>query len=214
MTDVTLRPRVLLCATTTGYQTRMFDEAATRLGVELVLATDRCDRLDDPWRDRAVAVRFHDEAASLHAVLQALAGQRLDGVLAVGDRPVVLAALVAEARRLPWHSVAGARASRDKRRFRACQRAHGLPAPWALTVPAGQVDAARRRVVSVRGQAARALGQPRRDARQRCRRTAGGAGARERAAGGARRARAARRGRRGASRSRATSTATSSPSKG
>ena len=142
MMDVTLRPRVLLCATTTGYQTRMFDEAASRLGVELVLATDRCDQLDDPWRDRAVAVRFHDEAASLHAVLQALAGQRLDGVLAVGDRPVVLAALVAEARGLPWHAVSGARASRDKRRFRACQREHGLPAPWALTVPAGQVDVA------------------------------------------------------------------------
>jgi len=140
MMQVTRRPRVLLCATTTGYQTRMFDEAASRLDVELVLATDRCDQLDDPWRDRAVAVRFHDEAASVHAVLQALAGQRLDGVLAVGDRPVVLAALVAEARRVPWHSVAGARVSRDKRRFRACQRAHGLPAPWALTVPAGQLD--------------------------------------------------------------------------
>ena len=140
MNDVTPRPRVLLCATTTGYQTRMFDEAASRLGVELVLATDRCDQLDDPWRDRAVAVRFHDEAASVQAVVQALAGRRLDGVLAVGDRPVALAALVAEARRLPWHSVAGARASRDKRRFRACQRQHGLPAPWALTVPAGQLE--------------------------------------------------------------------------
>ncbi len=140
MIDVTRRPRVLLCAMTTGYQTRMFDEAAARLGVDLVLATDRCDQLEDPWRDRAVAVRFHDEAASLQAVLLACAGLRLDGVLAVGDRPVALAALVAEARHLPWHSVAGARASRDKRLFRACQRQHGLPAPWALTVPDGQFE--------------------------------------------------------------------------
>ncbi|HUU36175.1 MAG TPA: ATP-grasp domain-containing protein [Vicinamibacterales bacterium] len=134
MKDVTQRPRVLLCATTTGYQTRMFDEAAARLGVELVLATDRCDRLDDPWRDRAIPVRLHDEAAALAA----LQGTRLDGVLAVGDRPVALAALVAEARRLPWHSVSGARASRDKRWFRARQRAAGLPAPWSTTVAAGQ----------------------------------------------------------------------------
>ena len=72
MTDVTPRPRVLLCATTTGYQTRMFDEAAARLGVELVLATDRCDRLDDPWRDRAIAVRFHDERGALAAIRAAL----------------------------------------------------------------------------------------------------------------------------------------------
>ena len=69
MNDVSLKPRVLLCATTTGYQTRMFDEAAARLGVDLVLATDRCDRLEDPWRDRAVAVRFHDEAASLQPLV-------------------------------------------------------------------------------------------------------------------------------------------------
>lgn len=132
---------MLLCATTTGYQTRMFDEAAARLGIELVLATDRCDRLDDPWRDRAVPVRFHDETAAQAAVLAAVQGTRLDGVLAVGDRPVALAALVAEARGLPWHSVSGARASRDKRLFRARQRAAGLPAPWVTTVPAGQTTA-------------------------------------------------------------------------
>ena len=139
MSDVTQKSRVLLCATTTGYQTRAFDEAAARLGVDLVLATDRCDRLDDPWRDRAIPVRFHDEAASSAAVLHTLRGTRLDGVLAVGDRPVVLAALVAEARGLPWHSVVGARASRDKRRFRASQREAGLAAPWSVAVPRGQV---------------------------------------------------------------------------
>ena len=51
-------PRVLLVAATTGYQVRSFDEAAKRLGVELVLATDRCHVLDDPWRDRAIPIRF------------------------------------------------------------------------------------------------------------------------------------------------------------
>ena len=74
MTEVTQRRRVLLCATTTGYQTRMFDEAASRLGIELVLATDRCDHLEDPWRDRAIPVRFHDENASRDAVVAALGG--------------------------------------------------------------------------------------------------------------------------------------------
>lgn len=137
MTDVTPRPRVLLCATTTGYQTRMFDDAAARLGVELVLATDRCDRLEDPWRDRAVAVRFHDEPGALVAIRTALPDGRLDGVLAVGDRPAVLAAVVADAWGLPWHSVAAARAARDKRRFRAVQQAAGLVVPRTITVPAG-----------------------------------------------------------------------------
>lgn len=132
---------MLVCATTTGYQTQMFDAAAARLGVALRLATDRCDRLDDPWRDRAIPVRFHDEATSCAQVVDALRGTRLDGVIALGDRPVVLAARIAEARGLPWHAVAGARASRDKRRWRERQRAAGLKAPWSFTVPAGQTAA-------------------------------------------------------------------------
>ena len=61
--------RVLLLSTTTGYQLRSFGEAAARLGIELVLATDRCHHLDDPWRDGAIPVRFHDEEASLEADL-------------------------------------------------------------------------------------------------------------------------------------------------
>jgi hypothetical protein len=53
-------PRILLVATTTGYQIRSFGEAAEELGVRLVFATDRCDQLEDPWWDQAVPIRFHD----------------------------------------------------------------------------------------------------------------------------------------------------------
>ncbi len=127
--------RVLLCATTTGYQTRSFDAAAAELGIELILATDRCDHLEDPWQDRAIAVRYHDEGASLAAVRAGLGDRRLDGVIAVGDRPVVLAALVAEQCGLPWHEVDGARASRDKRLFRARLAAAGLPVPPGRVIP-------------------------------------------------------------------------------
>ena len=66
--------RVLLLATTTGYQTRMFGEAAARLGIELVYATDRCDQLEDPWGDAALAVRYHEESRSVDAVLEAGGG--------------------------------------------------------------------------------------------------------------------------------------------
>ena len=61
-TDATVT-RVLLLSTTTGYQLRSFNDAAEQLGIELVFATDRCQQLDDPWRDRAIAVRFHEEDA-------------------------------------------------------------------------------------------------------------------------------------------------------
>ena len=106
--------RVLLLATTTGYQIRSFGEAADKLGVRLVFASDRCDRLDDPWWDAAIPVRFHDTPASVEAVVAACRGEKVSGVLAVGDRPTVLAAHVAAALGLPGNSPASAEASRNK----------------------------------------------------------------------------------------------------
>src|SRR5687767_10862283 len=80
--------RVLLLATTTGYQTRAFGEAAERLGVDLVFATDRCNMLDDPWRDRAIAIRFHDELGATETIMQSTVTNPIDGVLALGDNAV------------------------------------------------------------------------------------------------------------------------------
>ena len=124
------RVRVLLLSTTTGYQLRSFGDAAGRLGIELVLATDRCHHLDDPWRDGAIPVRFHDEDASLRAVLAAAEARPLSGVLAVGDRPTGLAARVARALDLPGNDPEGAEASRSKKEMRRRFVAAGMRAPW------------------------------------------------------------------------------------
>src|SRR4029077_17082296 len=64
--------RVLLFATTTGYQIRMFDDAARRLGIDLRLLSDRCQVLDDPWRDHAIPAQYHDLDESLHTLESAL----------------------------------------------------------------------------------------------------------------------------------------------
>ena len=139
-------PRVLILSTTTGYQLRSFGDAAADLGVELTFATDRCHALDDPWRDAAVAVRFHEEDASVEAVMAAAADRPVDGVIAVGDRPVVLAARVAEALGLPWHPPHAARASAHKRLSRERLAAAGLPIPGYIstTVDADPIGIARR----------------------------------------------------------------------
>ncbi len=132
--------RVLLLSHTTGYQLRAFDEAAASLGVDLVFATDRCHRLDDPWRDQAVPVRFHDIAGSIEAIFTAAVKRPIDGVIAVGDRPVVLAARAAEELGIPWHSVEGAIASSDKRRARTMLAEAGLPSPRFVTRRATDLD--------------------------------------------------------------------------
>ena len=117
--------RLLLFAETTGYQIRTFAAAARRAGAELVLATNRCRHLDDPWGDHAIAVKFDRIAQSL----ETLEGVRCDGVAAVGDRPAVLAAHAAEALGLPFHSAQAAQACHDKFRARSILQAAGLPVP-------------------------------------------------------------------------------------
>jgi biotin carboxylase len=126
---------VLLVATTTGYQTRAFGAAAERLGVNLVFATDRCSVLDDPWRDSAIPVRFHDPIASVERIVDAARERPFDGVMAVGDRPAVLAAYAREALGLAGHSVDAADAARHKLKTRERLRAAGLPVPPFVLAP-------------------------------------------------------------------------------
>jgi len=121
--------RVLIIATTTGYQIRSFGEAAEKLGVRLVFASDRCDQLEDPWWDQAIPVRFFDEPGSLHAIIEGMVANPPDGVIAVGDRPVTLAARVNEVFGLPGHPVGAALASRNKLESRRSLQAAGLAVP-------------------------------------------------------------------------------------
>lgn len=125
--------RVLLVASTTGYQIRVFEETARRIGLDVVLATDRCHQLDDPWADRALWVRFEKpgEAATFLAGLQ----DKPDAIVAVGDRPTEIAALTAAALKLPFHPPEAVRACRDKHASRECFRRAGLPVPEYFLVP-------------------------------------------------------------------------------
>ncbi len=129
--------RILILSATTGYQLRSFGDAAKRVGFELMFATDRCHRLDDPWRDHAVPVRFHEPEVSLAAIVRAAEERPIDGVIAVGDRPTILAAEVASALRLPGNPPTAARASTNKRVTRERLAGAGLPAPWFFTMPLG-----------------------------------------------------------------------------
>src|SRR5262245_36803139 len=123
-------PRLLLLATTTGYQTRAFGDAAARLGATLVLATDRCHVLEDPWRDGAIPIRVDEEDASVEAMVRAAGTAPFDGILTVGDRPTVIAARAAERLGLTGHPPDGARAACDKQATRERLRDAGLPVPW------------------------------------------------------------------------------------
>jgi formate-dependent phosphoribosylglycinamide formyltransferase (GAR transformylase) len=118
--------RVLFFAATTGYQVREFAEAARALDVELVLATDRCHILENPWGDDASAVRFEDPEPGIESLA---ARGPFDGILAVGDRPACVAAQAAERMGLRFHPANAARAAANKLLTRERFSAAGLRVP-------------------------------------------------------------------------------------
>jgi biotin carboxylase len=119
-----------------GYQTRSFDEAAHKLGIDLLFVTDRCHQLDDPWGDRAIPVHFESPDSTAYSVLEAVqGGDGVDGILALGDRPAVAAAYVARGLGLQHNHPAAVEACRSKLRTREVFRDAGLRVPWFRNVP-------------------------------------------------------------------------------
>ncbi|HBY62719.1 MAG TPA: carboxylate--amine ligase [Solibacterales bacterium] len=136
-----MTPRVLLAAATTGYQTRVFAAAAQRLGFAVTLATDRCHILEDPWADGAIAVRFEKPEQSARLI-----EGPFDGVIAVGDRPALLAAHAASRLGVRFHPVPAVEACGNKFLAREQFRAAGLrvPAYFRAAFEEGPRAAARR----------------------------------------------------------------------
>ena len=131
--------RVVLFTAKLGYQTRSFEDAARRLGVELVYVTDRCHQLEDPWGDQAVAVHFESPETAAYTVMEALRGQEVAGVLALGDRPAAAAAFAARGLGIDYHHPAAVEACRSKLRMREVFRDAGLRGPWFKGLPIAPV---------------------------------------------------------------------------
>ncbi|MBI4908039.1 MAG: ATP-grasp domain-containing protein [Acidobacteria bacterium] len=121
---------LLLLATTTGYQTRMFREAALKLGLDVTLASDRCKHLEDPWGDNAIPVRFEDPAGSLETIQTASAERGpFTAIAAVGDRTTFLAALAGQAFGIEFHPPYAVDAANNKHFARQYFQTAGLPQP-------------------------------------------------------------------------------------
>ena len=127
--------RLLLLTSKLGYQTRSFSDAARKLGVEVMFATDRCHQLDDPWNDRAIAVHFEEPEAAAFSILEALRGNEPDGVLALGDRSVITAAYVARGLGIFHNHPASVESCRSKEKMREAFRVSGLRTPAFRALP-------------------------------------------------------------------------------
>jgi hypothetical protein len=127
--------RLLLFTGKLGYQTRSFEEAASKSDVQLVYVTDRCHQLEDPWGDQAISVHFETPEVAAYTVMEAVRGQDVGGILALGDRPAVAAAYAARGLGISYNHPAAVEACRSKLRMREVFRDAGLRVPWFRTLP-------------------------------------------------------------------------------
>jgi len=131
--------RLLLFTAKLGYQTRSFEDAARKLGVQLVYVTDRCHQLEDPWGDQAIPVHFESPEKAVYTVMEALRGEEVTGVLALGDRPAAAAAYAARGLGIEYNHPAAVEACRSKLRMREVFREAGLRTPWFRSLPVAPI---------------------------------------------------------------------------
>jgi predicted ATP-grasp superfamily ATP-dependent carboligase len=138
---------LILLASKLGYQTRSFAETAKRLGVDVIIGSDRCHQLDDPWADGAIPVHFEeprDAAARLAEAIKGRPGeQKIGAVLALGDRQTATAADAARLLQLAYNSPESVENCHSKLRQREVLQKASLPVPdffsFALAEPLDSV---------------------------------------------------------------------------
>jgi biotin carboxylase len=136
------RDRIVLVTHTTAYSAGAFVEAARRVGVDVVIASDRCPVLDRGWRWPADSwvIDFYqpDMAAGLIAEqARADSSAPVRAVLPVGgELPARVAALAARRLGLPGSDPSAVAAVGNKLRLRElCAAARDLVVPRFLAVP-------------------------------------------------------------------------------
>lgn len=129
--------RVLLLLPTASYRNVDFLDAARRIGVEIVTATNYCHQLAPSWgMTPMMALQFDQPTQAAETVLRELNGS-LDGVLAVDDAGGELAALLCERLGLPGNPATAVRLLRDKLLFRRLLADTGCAHPAFHHLPTG-----------------------------------------------------------------------------
>ena len=135
--------RLLLLLPTTTYRTEAFVEAATRLGVELVCASERPSTFEPLAPDALITLDFTDPAACAETVARFARRRPLDAVVPADDLTTVVAAAIAQRLGLRANSVPAVSTARDKHAMRRCLAGAGVPVPRFRLVSLGDDPALR-----------------------------------------------------------------------
>src|ERR1700724_3082037 len=110
--------RVLLLIPSRTYRTHDFMEAASRLGIDVVVGSEHRSALAKLMEDRQLRLDFHDVERSTQRIVAFAKGHPLNAVVAVDDAGTLLAAAASKVLGLAHNSVNAVEDARDKARMR------------------------------------------------------------------------------------------------
>ncbi|MBI4593304.1 MAG: ATP-grasp domain-containing protein [Candidatus Rokubacteria bacterium] len=121
--------RLLLLLPTTTYRTEAFIDAARKLGVDLVCASEQPSTLERLSPETLLTLDFDDPAAAAAKVAEWSRRRPLDAVVGVDDLTATAAAAIGERLGLRVNPASAAAAARNKYQMRQCLAAGGVPVP-------------------------------------------------------------------------------------
>ncbi len=122
---------LLLLVPTRSYRTEDFREAARRLGVPVVLGSDRCHRIEETFGEAAglLSLDYRRPARAAEQIAEAARQRRIRAVVPVDEGTAVIAALAAERLGLAQNPPEAARRTANKHAMRRALADAGVPVP-------------------------------------------------------------------------------------
>ena len=139
MTDAKPK-RLLLLIPTSTYRTEDFMDAAGRLDVDLVVASEHPNVMAGEFPDHLLTLPFDDPGAAARAVAEYARARPIHAVVPVDDGTTLVGAAIAERLGLRCNSTGAVATARNKLRLRERLAAAGVPGP-AFTAFAVTEDA-------------------------------------------------------------------------
>jgi biotin carboxylase len=122
-------PRILLLLPTTTYRTEAFVGAASRLGIDVTVASEHPNTLTRLNPTALITLDFTDPQESARRVVEFSANHPIDAVIPVDGQVVVVGATISAALGLRHNSVESATAAGDKHCMRQRFKEAGVPSP-------------------------------------------------------------------------------------
>ncbi|MBI3654601.1 MAG: ATP-grasp domain-containing protein [Acidobacteria bacterium] len=139
-------PRVLLLLPTTTYRTKAYLDAALKLGVEVVAASEISSSLENRNPENLLTLDFfHPEKAAAQAAEYARRFP-IDAVIPVDEDTAVVSGFIAQALGLQHNSIASVQRAKNKHLMRETLRQAGVRVPrfWPFTLDDDVAEMARR----------------------------------------------------------------------